>query len=445
MSDVTRIVTTTEAHRADGRFDRDLHEWLLATVPPPPPYVPAAPSDVRATVVTPTSLTAGYRDNSDNEAGFDTEYTAAAAEAWAAFVVTATGLTPDTAYRLRARAYNDVGQSAWAYGEARTAALPPATEYPTPPLRTPPPDAIRIAATALGTLQPGKPYVVEAGTYNAPWDVPAGTELWALGVVTTKGAGNRIVTRFNKASYTDGFIWQGGGAQGGSAENNRVIARVDGENATVANCVFKDGTDGGLSIMAGGALLVRNVCNHNGTFGLGGTRANGLRAFECTVANNNGRNVADGCGGKFTRSVSQLWVRTRWDNNTGPGGWWDYNNGEIRLAECVSQGNRSQGRYGGNAVMFEVSQGPFWATKCLLDGRAGNEGVFNFGSKDVHVDQSIVYAGAKGACVDADRDDNDHDWPITNVRATNSIIYAPTGKHFTGKFANGGGNTLANA
>jgi len=83
---------------------------------------PAAPSNLRATATTTTSVTLGWRDNSNNEQGFYIDRSPTGTATWTRVGSTAantatfrnTGLTTKTTYDYRVQAYNAAGSSTFA-------------------------------------------------------------------------------------------------------------------------------------------------------------------------------------------------------------------------------------------------------------------------------------------------------------------------------------------
>jgi len=93
-----------------------------ATTSPAPPPVPAAPSGLIATAVSQTQINLSWTDNSGNESGFKierckgvncTNYAEIAQVGANVATFASTGLTKNTAYRYRVRAFNAAGNSAY--------------------------------------------------------------------------------------------------------------------------------------------------------------------------------------------------------------------------------------------------------------------------------------------------------------------------------------------
>jgi serine protease AprX len=89
---------------------------------PPPPAVPTAPSNLTATAVSTSQINLSWADNSGNESGFRIErckgtncsnFAEIATVGVDATTFSNTGLTKNTTYRYRVRAYNDGGNSGY--------------------------------------------------------------------------------------------------------------------------------------------------------------------------------------------------------------------------------------------------------------------------------------------------------------------------------------------
>ncbi|MDE2757116.1 MAG: fibronectin type III domain-containing protein [Acidobacteriota bacterium] len=97
------------------------------------PSSPQAPTQLRATPVSPSRIDLTWQDNSTNETGFRVQRRLAGSADWVPIGTTAAngtkfsdrGASPDTLYRYRVQAFNDTGSSAFSNEtEARTPATP---------------------------------------------------------------------------------------------------------------------------------------------------------------------------------------------------------------------------------------------------------------------------------------------------------------------------------
>lgn len=115
------------------------------------PQPPTTPTDLHVTVINPTSLTLGWRDNSDNETGFNVYKWMYQDGHWDFFIVGSpeqamfidTNLTCDQEYFYQVSAFNTDGESTrtdWI--RIRTAACPPQA-----------PDTLRAIATTSSAVQ----------------------------------------------------------------------------------------------------------------------------------------------------------------------------------------------------------------------------------------------------------------------------------------------------
>ena len=134
----------------------------LATVASSSP--PAAPNNLVATAVSENQVNLVWTDNSNNEDGFDIEhstdnsnFTRIATVGTDANTYSHTGLTPNTRYYHRVRAFNAGGESAYsntATEDTTVPASPPPSPPSPPPLPPPPPPAATcngLPATIVGT------------------------------------------------------------------------------------------------------------------------------------------------------------------------------------------------------------------------------------------------------------------------------------------------------
>ena len=92
------------------------------TVTTPAVTVPSAPTNLKATVVSPTQINLTWTDTSDNEDGFKLECKAGDAAEWKPVMGRTPanypsfkdyGLTPGQTYSYRVRAFNTAGESGW--------------------------------------------------------------------------------------------------------------------------------------------------------------------------------------------------------------------------------------------------------------------------------------------------------------------------------------------
>jgi predicted phage tail protein len=108
--------------------------------PPPPPTPPVAPTGLAVTSTTTTSVGLAWTDNSGDEDGFTlqrctgggcTTYSTIANLLPGTTTYDDSGLTADTSYSYRVRAFNGAGASGWSETSART--LPPPVTAPLAP------------------------------------------------------------------------------------------------------------------------------------------------------------------------------------------------------------------------------------------------------------------------------------------------------------------------
>ncbi|MBN1518220.1 right-handed parallel beta-helix repeat-containing protein [Candidatus Sumerlaeota bacterium] len=119
-------------------YDIGVYEYLFAGV------LPAPPSDIAAISATIESITWGWQDNSDNEAGFTIYFTTGTELSWAVADILAadstswsTGsLVVNTQYPLGVRAFSPMGAGNRVQGAGWTLALPPVAPMIDNPSRT---------------------------------------------------------------------------------------------------------------------------------------------------------------------------------------------------------------------------------------------------------------------------------------------------------------------
>ena len=119
---------------------------------------PVAPTIGTTTSIGPTSATANWTDNSSDETSFEVErenpsggnnWTSAGTTGANATSLNITGLTASTQYRLRVRAVNGAGPSAWSTGGTFTTSAP--TSAPSPTI-TDPVSVVVDTVTVSGTI-----------------------------------------------------------------------------------------------------------------------------------------------------------------------------------------------------------------------------------------------------------------------------------------------------
>src|SRR6266513_2632499 len=133
------VLSAAGALGAFGACSKD--KGTIVEPPPPPPAAPAAPINLAATVKSATQIDVAWTDASDNEDGFKVESCSGAnctnfAEVGSVAANTTTfsntGLTANTDYTYRVKAFNTVGASAPSSNASAK----------TQPLTTPPPAGI---------------------------------------------------------------------------------------------------------------------------------------------------------------------------------------------------------------------------------------------------------------------------------------------------------------
>ena len=88
---------------------------VCKTTPAIPALIPNPPSNLTVSALSNSQIRLTWRDNSDNELGFQVQRNGAIVNEYAMNTVTAidSGLTPRTWYTYKVRAINDAGSSAW--------------------------------------------------------------------------------------------------------------------------------------------------------------------------------------------------------------------------------------------------------------------------------------------------------------------------------------------
>jgi hypothetical protein len=128
-----------------GHGRAQLFGRVLTAVAPPPPGVPAAPTNLRATPVSRSQINLTWEDRSGNETGFEITRTSSGASPRTfrlganATSFSDTGLAEDTTYSYVVRAFNGVGPSE------------PSDEASATTLDSPPSAPTNLVATAAGS------------------------------------------------------------------------------------------------------------------------------------------------------------------------------------------------------------------------------------------------------------------------------------------------------
>gem|GEM_PF-805854 len=176
-----------------GRLN--LFKALGATPPPPPPSAPAAPGNLSATAASASAINLSWTDNADNEQGFRIErstdnatFSEIATVGVNAASYSDSGLTANTTYYYRVRAFNAAGDSAYSNTANAT------TQTPPPPPPSAPAAPGNLAATATSTSSINLAWTDNADNEQG-FRVERSTDNATFAEIATVGA--------NAASYSD--------------------------------------------------------------------------------------------------------------------------------------------------------------------------------------------------------------------------------------------------
>jgi hypothetical protein len=179
--------------------------------------LPAAPSSLRATAASSSSVSLAWVDASSNESGFRVER----ASGGSAYALVATlaantrswvnsGLSPATAYSYRLRAYNTAGSSG--YSNSATATTPGTTSAPAVPSGPSPAHGALNVSTSVVAWAPAAratSYQVYFGRSSAPplYQSPTSTSVSVGKLAAGVTYYWRVVAR-NSAGSTSGPVWR---------------------------------------------------------------------------------------------------------------------------------------------------------------------------------------------------------------------------------------------
>ncbi|MEO6807853.1 MAG: fibronectin type III domain-containing protein [Isosphaeraceae bacterium] len=154
------------------------------------PTVPAAPSDLGATVVSSSQVNLTWTDNSDNETGFILEQSPNGSSGWTQIAspaanansYNATGLIAETLYFYRIKAVNDTGSSAYSTTATATTTKAPDANSPTNLQGVAPSDFDVFLTWDRANDNETSVLVDRSGDGGSTWNnvatLPAGENLW---------------------------------------------------------------------------------------------------------------------------------------------------------------------------------------------------------------------------------------------------------------------------
>lgn len=386
-------ITLNEPGKAPRTFTEDVQP--VVTTQPAAPTIPAAPDAVATSDATQSAIMITWRDNSDDETGFDLQHSNdnvtfedlpdVGADVHSFFL---TGLQSDTLKYFRVRAYNAAGASDWTQPVAgRT--LPPiiipetgsvegGTGHPTTVA-----DGAKIIDPGADIAKLTGVNALHKGNYSCSGKLADGVKIFcADGIHTavvqiakdkqiTGGAGVEIY----------GVVFQGGG----TGTHNDQASIITNNKWYLEDVQVERSTGTGISINGTGVKSVRLIAQDNAASGRGfkckgSTPGVGYLESDAIIRRNNAI-AKDGDGAdKATRSSGILIVNCWCYENTGRGLWFDFSNtnNEVRGGCFHDNRTKTTSDYSfGGGIFFEYNAGAGGAGGLVVDGVTfyGNDGI----------------------------------------------------------------------
>lgn len=160
---------------------------------------------------------------------------------------------------------------------------------------------------------------------------------------------------------------------------------------TVEDCVVEWNNAMGIAIRGQDVTIRRTVAQHNGHMGFVGTGQNVL-VKDCVNRHNNWKHFSPNGSGstKFTRMRSMRLENFESYNNVGPGIWFDVDNREIEIVNCMLYGNHGlRADYEAAGVFIEISPGPVRITGTTCYSNTG-AGIQMAESRNVTIENNIL-------------------------------------------------------
>ena len=188
---------------------------------------------------------------------------------------------------------------------------------------------------------------------------------------------------------------------GANRPQGDALVQITGESCTLRDVVVRWAAGAGVSIRGRGHLVERCRFTHNGQLGLHSTRAEDCRILDTELAYNN--TLADkrfdpaweagGC--KITRSRRFVVERVRAHHNLGSGIWFDIDNHDARIADCVSHDNAV-------GIHYEISYtGEITGNHCFRNSLQGAP-IDSPGGQGIYISSSAGCTVSDNLCHDND-------------------------------------------
>ena len=146
-------------------------------------------------------------------------------------------------------------------------------------------------------------------------------------------------------------------AESGSAARPMPLNKAQqfrGRGDVIEDCIFEQTNSNGAVFLGPDQVVRRCTFQDNGQLGWGANQAHHLLFTDCVTRRNNIKNFDRGWeagGDKICMSRGVIIEHSRFENNNGPGVWFDIGNEDCTVKNCLIAENQDAG------IFYEISFG----------------------------------------------------------------------------------------